>query len=277
MKSIYMLMHERKSNVLELVTTVASALRGSGIQVAVEPWLYGQMGDSGLFCGDTPQGAEAIVSVGGDGTLLRANALAIKLNLPVFGINVGRVGFLTEIELDELEEACLKLANDAFFIEERMMLEANIAGRTALALNDVVLSRGGYSRLISLSARVGDELIGQFIADGMIVSTPTGSTGYSLSAGGPIVCPTVECMLITPVCAHSLQHRPVVTSADQVVSIQLDSDLEAVVSVDGQGPFPLSGGQILTVARAGQSARFIRLEPGRFFNKIRIKLSEWSC
>ena len=277
MKSIYMLMHERKANALELVTVVAQAMHHADIQVAVEPWVYEKMGECSLFSGCSTEGAEAIVSVGGDGTLLRANAMAIELNLPVFGINVGRVGFLTEIELDQLEQACKKLACDDYFIEERMMLEANIAGRRALALNDVVLSRGGYSRLISLSACVGKEQIGQFIADGMIVATPTGSTGYSLSAGGPIVCPLVECMLITPVCAHSLQHRPVVTPPDQMVSIQLDSNLEAVVSVDGQGPYPLSGGQVLTVRRSDVRAKFIRLEPGQFFNKIRIKLSEWSC
>lgn len=277
MKSIYMLMHERKENYAELAGRVASAMRGAGITVVAEPWLYEAMGERGLFAAGEPQNADAIVSVGGDGTLLRANALAMPCQLPVFGINVGRVGFLTEIELDELEEACEKLACDAYTIENRMILEAKVNGQKLLALNDVVISRGGYSRLISLNAYVGGELVGRYIADGMIVATSTGSTGYSLSAGGPIVCPNLECMLITPVCAHSLQHRPVVTSADQTITISLDGDLQAGVSVDGKGPFPLNGGESLSIVRSSQSARFIRLEPGNFFHKIRIKLSEWSC
>lgn len=277
MKSIYMLMHERKENYAELAARVAQAMRSAGIAVAAEPWLYQAMGESGLFTplelGDT----EAVVSVGGDGTLLRANALAMPYQLPVFGVNVGRVGFLTEVELDQLEDACHKLAQDSFTIENRMILETTVNGQRLLALNDVVISRGGYSRLISLNAYVDGELVGRYIADGLIVSTSTGSTGYSLSAGGPIVCPNLECMLITPVCAHSLQHRPVVTSADQTVTIHLDGELQAGVSVDGKGPFPLNGGESFSVVRSSQSARFIRLEPGNFFHKIRIKLSEWSC
>ena len=157
------------------------------------------------------------------------------------------------------------------------MLKIALDGRRSYALNDVVVSRGGYARLIGMDAFVDNDLVGHFIADGLIVSTPTGSTGYSLSAGGPIICPEVECMLLTPVCAHSLQHRPVITSAAQTVSIRLGDASQAMVSVDGQENFTLLAGQTLTVTRASRPARFIRLEPRSFFSTIRIKLSEWSC
>jgi len=141
----------------------------------------------------------------------------------------------------------------------------------------VVVSRGGYARLIGMDAYVDQDLVGHFIADGLIVSTPTGSTGYSLSAGGPIICPEVECMLLTPVCAHSLQHRPVITSATQTVSIRLTDDVRVMVSVDGQEAFMMHANETLTVTRASRPARFIRLENRSFFSTIRIKLSEWSC
>ena len=279
MKFVYMLMHDQKPNIEEIAATVAVKLHKAGIRASAEPWLYERMQQNGHqpFESNSPDGCEAILAVGGDGTLLRANTLAMQLNLPLLGINVGRVGFLAELEMDQLEKAFAKLADDDYTLQERMMLKILLDGRRSYALNDVVVSRGGYARLIGMDAFVDEDLVGHFIADGLIVSTPTGSTGYSLSAGGPIICPEVECMLLTPVCAHSLQHRPVVTSASQTVSIQLKDAAEAMVSVDGQEKFMLLAGQTLTVTRASRPARFIRLEPRSFFSTIRIKLSEWSC
>jgi len=279
MKSVYVIMHDQKPNIEEIAKIITGKLHRAGICASAEPWLYQRMENvaPGLFDGCDPENCEAILAVGGDGTLLRANTAAVKLDLPVLGINVGRVGFLAELEMDQLDEAFAKLAQNDFSIQERMMLKVTLGDESVFALNDVVVSRGGYARLIGMNASVNEDLIGSFIADGLIVSTPTGSTGYSLSAGGPIICPEVECMLLTPVCAHSLQHRPVITSADQTVSIQLDSGLDALVSVDGQETFHLRGSQLLTVSRSARRARFIRLRPGQFFHKIRVKLSEWSC
>ncbi len=279
MKSVYMLMHDQKPNIEEIAANVAGKLHSVGVRTSAEPWLYDRMERTGFqpFESSTPDDCEAILAVGGDGTLLRANTLSMQLDLPLLGINVGRVGFLAELEMDQLEKAFEKLANDDYTLQERMMLKISLDDRSSYALNDVVVSRGGYARLIGMDAFVDDDLVGHFMADGLIVSTPTGSTGYSLSAGGPIICPEVECMLITPVCAHSLQHRPVVTSASQTVAIRLTDAAQAMVSVDGQENFTLLAGQTLTVTRASRPARFIRLEPRSFFSTIRFKLSEWSC
>ncbi len=281
MKSVYMVMHQRKPNLAELARQIAAAFTRAGLAISAEPWLWERMGNEAgkLFDCKVPGCCEAIVSVGGDGTLLRANALSVQYDLPLLGINVGTVGFLAEVELEQLDAACARLHTGEYAIEERMMLQATLGETTVLALNDVVLSRGGYSRLIGVNAWVGDEPIGRYIADGLIVSTPTGSTGYSLSAGGPIVCPEVECMLLTPICAHSLQHRPVVTAATQRITVRLDRDhaQKAMVSVDGRKALELAGGQTLVVTRSERMARFIRLEPRSFFSMIRIKLSEWSC
>lgn len=279
MKNVYMLMHQRKPDTMMLAAEVTEAFQKSGISVSAEPWLWDRIGEKAnkLFARYEPSQCDAIVALGGDGTLLRANALALQVDLPVLGINIGRVGFLTEVELDHLDQACSLLAKDEYRVEERMMLEASVDGRMGLALNDIVVSRGGYSRLIGMDARVNGELVGHFVADGLIVSTPTGSTGYSLSAGGPLVCPEVECMLITPICAHSLQHRPVVTSAAQSISIVLTEERSAMISVDGREPIEFPGGHELLITRAKTPARFIRLEPRSFFSKIRVKLTEWSC
>lgn len=279
MKSVYVLMHDQKPNIEEIAVTVAEKLHKAGIRVCAEPWLFERMQHAGVQVFDSCEssGCEAILSVGGDGTLLRANSLSMQLDLPLLGVNIGRVGFLAELEMDQLEKAFEKLAGDEYTIQERMMLKLSLGDQTAYALNDVVVSRGGYARLIGMDAYVDQDLVGHFIADGLIVSTPTGSTGYSLSAGGPIICPEVECMLLTPVCAHSLQHRPVVTSASQTVVIRLTEAVQAMVSVDGQEIFTLHANQALTVTRASGPARFVRLEPRSFFSTIRIKLSEWSC
>lgn len=279
MKAVYILMHQRKPNVQAIAARLATAFHQAGISVSAETWLYEETshGGTALFDSCSMEACDAIVSVGGDGTLLRANALALEYDLPVLGINVGRVGFLTEVEMDELEAACQRLKCDDFAIENRMMLEIRSKDRVDLALNDVVISRGGYSRLIGIDAWVDQDPIGRFMADGLIVSTPTGSTGYSLSAGGPIVCPELECMLMTPICAHSLQHRPVVTSAGQAITIRLSDDVHAMVSVDGMEPYSFSPGEQITITRADRFARFIRLQPKSFFSKIRVKLSEWSC
>lgn len=278
MKAIYVLMHQRKPNARELAKNVVAALHGAGILAYAEPWLYALLaGEHDCFDGAECEACEAIMAVGGDGTLLRANSLALNFGLPVLGVNIGRVGFLTEIEMEQLDKAVEKLATGDYSIETRMMLCASVGEVSANAVNDVVISRGGYSRLIGVDAWVNDDQVGHYVGDGLIISTPTGSTGYSLSAGGPIICPDVSCMLLTPICAHSLQHRPVVTSADQVITIRLNDDVPAMVSIDGQEAIPFTQGQLLTITKAEQPARFIRLEPKSFFSKIRIKLSEWSC
>ena len=279
MKSVYVLMHDQKPNVDEIAALIAEKIHNAGMTAAAEPWLYQRFanGREQVFDNCSIDGCEAVLSVGGDGTLLRANTLAMGVGIPVLGINIGRVGFLAELEMDHLQDAFLKLAADEYSISERMMLKIQLGSQTAYALNDVVVSRGGYARLIGMNAYVDEDFVGRFLADGLIVSTPTGSTGYSLSAGGPIICPEVECMLLTPVCAHSLQHRPVVTSASQTVTIQLVDAAQAMVSVDGQECFTLLVDQQLKVTRAERAAQFVRLTPQSFFNTIRIKLSEWSC
>lgn len=280
MEALYVVIHQRKPNVDVLTRQLVAAMQAAGLHAYAEPWLWKQMGEESpsLFREGGPEQCEAVLSVGGDGTFLRGNAVATKHCLPILGINIGTVGFLAEMEWEQLNAACRMLRENQFDIHERMMLQAELEGRTWLALNDVVLSRGGYARLVGLSVSVNGEEVGPYIADGLIAATPTGSTGYSLSAGGPIVYPEVECIVLTPICAHSLQHRPVIAAPTQRVELRLahGHTQEVHGTVDGQDAFFLEDGQRLLITRAAQKARFIDMNARGFFSTIRIKLTEWS-
>jgi len=279
MLNVYLMMHQMRDDVDSLTKQVSGALRAEGLNVCLEPWLKKAMGDADP-CDAISFGMDVIVAVGGDGTLLRAAQTAIAYNVPLLGVNIGRIGFLVETELEYLTDACRRLHENDFTIETRMMLDVvREDGTVRTALNDVVISRGGYARLIAVKALVGEELIGRYIADGLIVSTPSGSTGYSLSAGGPIVCPEVECMILSPICPHSLQHRPVVANAAQPITIELDCAPEqtAQLDVDGQIVGTLAGRETVTIRRSNTVTKLIRFGAHTFFHRIRAKLTEWSC
>ena len=280
MKSIYLVIHHRKQNLEDVARLLVKALWDAGISVYAEPWLHKRLENCPDICLAEGEASlcEAVLSVGGDGTFLRANTTAVQYGLPILGVNLGTVGFLAEVEWEQLQTACQQLAQGDFHIHERMMLKAELDGKSWLALNDVVLSRGGYSRLIGVKAEVDGEEVGRYIADGLIISTPTGSTGYSLSAGGPIVHPAVECILLTPICAHSLQHRPVIAAPQHRIELSLDDTHAQSVqcAIDGQGCFVLTADKKLVVTRADQPARFIETKPRSFFTTIRCKLAEWT-
>ena len=281
MKRIFLITHQTKENTVELSRAIISAFARVGMEVVTEDWLFSRL-DKRLngLAEDRSAPFEAVVAVGGDGTLLRANQFALLNDVPLLGVNNGRLGFLTELEPEQIEAACARLLADDYEIDTRMMLSiAREDSAPYTALNDAVISRGGYARLIAVKAFVDGDLVGRYIADGLIVSTPTGSTGYSLSAGGPIVCPEVDCLIISPICAHSLQHRPVIAAPSKEIVIELDCQpaQEALLSVDGTMIGTLKQRERVTVTCAEQRARFIRLYPRAFFSLIRNKLSEWSC
>ena len=179
--------------------------------------------------------------------------------------------------MSELEQVFQKLKNDEFFYEDRMVLQARIGDRIELALNDVVVNRGDYSKSIDLDVAVENEEVGRFIADGYIVSTPTGSTGYSLSAGGPIVAPDIDCILMTPVCAHSLQNRPLVISPRKTVSIAMHGQnmYKAAVSCDGRTPIFVGCTDVIRITQAEEKVRFIRFRPLQFLSLVKNKLNDW--
>ncbi|MGQ9824438.1 MAG: NAD(+)/NADH kinase, partial [Desulfotomaculales bacterium] len=224
--------------------------------------------------------ADCLVVVGGDGTLLGSARKAAPQGIPILGVNIGRIGFLTEIDAPDLFSALDRLLAGEYRIDARMMLEARVYRQgkcieQSIALNDAVVTKGAFARLIFLETFVGDEYVATYPADGLIVATPTGSTAYSLSAGGPLVSPEVDLMLVTPICPHSLWARPLVIKADRKVRINVNSQKEEVMlTMDGQHGFRLEERDVVVVTRSSFQARFIRIKNKSFYYLLRKKLGE---
>lgn len=277
MRSVALVVPASRADAVKQAERASDLLQSCGVQVLTEEETLPLLPGARLL--DRKSGADAFISLGGDGTLLRCAQYAAACDAPLLGINMGRLGFLAETEPDILEEALAMLLRGAYQVEERAMLRVRTSdGRQHDAMNDVVISRGGYARLITMRVLVDGEEVGSYHADGLIIATPTGSTGYSLSAGGPIISPQVDCAIITPVCAHSLQHRPVVVPGGAAIAVCLDADEEVAASlqVDGQSCAALQQGAQVEISRAPRCVRLVRLKEGHFFALVRHKLVEWS-
>ena len=218
------------------------------------------------------------LTLGGDGTLLSTARKIAPYGIPLCGINMGQLGFLTEVELPELSVALDKLIAGAYTTENHVMLEAIVCrGKKTIyvssALNDVVVTRGGCSRMIRLNLYINHALTANYSADGLIISTPTGSTGYSLSAGGPIIKPSLNVLLITPICPHTLNSRSLVVADTEEMLIKLQSVSDDIVlTLDGQTIYKLLTGDQITVRRSGFSARFVKFNDQNYYGKLHSKL-----
>lgn len=223
-------------------------------------------------------GADMLICFGGDGTILHAARDAYPWDIPILGVNMGSVGFMAELEHGELEKLA-QIGTGKYATELRMMLDVAVRrGREVLrrdvALNDAVITKGAVARVIDLAVRADGIRIYDYSGDGVILSTPTGSTAYSMSAGGPIVEPTAENILVTPICAHSLQAKPLVMGRDRLVSVRLGRTARktAYLSVDGGRAFKLSGGDVVEVRRSQKYTRLVRLTAHSFYENINQKL-----
>ncbi|MDU4960430.1 MAG: NAD(+)/NADH kinase [Sporomusaceae bacterium] len=218
------------------------------------------------------------ITLGGDGTILHVARELAAAQIPVCGINMGNLGFLTAAELSELQPALEKLSRGDYLVEARMMLTASVRREgkiifSATALNDVVLTNSASPRLIRLNVYVDDELIAAYPADGFILSTPTGATGYSLSAGGPVVSPQTEAVILTPICPHTLYSRSLVVSRRERIEVRPQSAEETVaLTIDGKSDFALRYGDILQVTEAPQKAQLVRFSDKSYYQTLRRKL-----
>jgi NAD+ kinase len=225
--------------------------------------------------------ADLIAVLGGDGTLLSmADAIgAAGSGVPILGVNFGSLGFLTEVTLPELYPALDAAVSGRAPIEERMMLRSTTTrahgeASDSIAVNDVVITKAARSRMIDLSVSVGDEFVTRVKADGLIVATPTGSTAYNLAAGGPIVQPTLDALILTPIAPHTLTNRPIVIPAGSAVRVQphIDDRDELYVTFDGQAGFQLAAGDEVRICRAERPMRLIRPSTRSYFEVLRQKL-----
>lgn len=223
---------------------------------------------------------DALLVFGGDGTMLRVARVVAGHGVAILGVNVGHLGFLTSVAPSQLDETLALLQQGRFSIDERAMLEATVQRASHVsvetALNDLVLSRGATSRLIELEVSVNDELVTRYRCDGLIVSSPTGSTAYSLSAGGSVVSPDAEVLVLTPICPHTLSIRPLVIPMSATVQVRLRSPrLAAQLAIDGQQQFELAQDDSVTIRRSSLAVRLLRPAQGSFFATLRQKFA-WS-
>ena len=226
---------------------------------------------------ELPGHVDLLLVLGGDGTLLSMARLVGDLGVPILGVNLGGLGFLTALTVDELFpalEACLR---GEMVIEERMMLSAAVVRQGErlteyVALNDVVITKSAMSRIINLEVAVEGELATAYRADGLIVSTPTGSTAYCLSAGGPIVFPTMDAVVLTPICSHTLTNRPIVLPGGVAIEVTLLSDQDVALTLDGQVSLALKRSDIVEIRPATARIRLLRPPQKHFFSVLRTKL-----
>ena len=272
-----LMVHGRREDAVAYAKRAAAFLQGAGVSITAEDDAAAYLG-ANVIPFSQAHGADVIITLGGDGTLLRGAQYALRWDAALLGVNLGRVGFLAEIEPEMLEAALTAVIDGQFRTENRPVLEVRSGGQTWYGLNDVVVSRGGFSRLITIDALVDGDSTGRYVADVLIVATPSGSTGYCLSAGGPVVSPKVDCMIITPICAHTLQHRPCVVHGGAHIRLSLRPDdvQSASLEVDGQTCAELTAGMSVDVRKDERALRLIRMREGRFFQLVRDKLTEWT-
>ncbi len=229
-----------------------------------------------------PEDADCVIALGGDGTLLQASRDLVDTSLPLLGVNMGTLGYLAEIEHTGLKDALDRLIDDDFSIEERMMLQGTVRQSSKrimddIALNDIVISRRGKLRVVDFNIYVDDAFLCSYRADGIIVSTPTGSTGYSLSAGGPIVSPDASLILLTAIAPHTLVSRTIVLPDDVKVCIEIGSmrdvpEGRAEAVFDGDTGITLEHGSRVIISRASKTTRFIKMYQTSFVTNLREKL-----
>jgi NAD+ kinase len=274
MRTVAFYVNLHRPRAIEVAHAAAAIARDLGLHVATADEQAAALGIGSP--GASLAEADLVVTLGGDGTLLRGVRLAVPLDVPIYGVNTGRLGFLTEI--DDHDDVLHELRNvfaGNFRIEERSALEAVVNGRTFLALNDVVVRRGANARMAPFGLSLDGESVAHIPSDGVIVATPTGSTAYFLSAGGPIISPGVDAIGIAALMPHTLFARPLIVPTNSVVAITIDSEsTRANLDVDGTHAADLGPGETVTVQRAPRPVKFARTRHDGFFLRLEEKL-QW--
>ena len=266
-----------------LVRRVATALEGQGKAVLADA-ATARLADLSVEAypdvASAAASADLLLVFGGDGTMLGAARAVAGLPVPILGINIGGLGFLTDVPSAKVIDELPRIWSRDFIVEERCILEcsASVGAETItqIALNDFVISRGATSRLIELAVSIDGEYLTNFRADGLIVCSPTGSTAYSLAAGGAIVSPSADVLTITPICPHTLSNRSVIVAMNSQIEVEVVSQkVDIALTADGQVQIPLLTGSKISIRRSSKSIRLLRLSGSSFFRTLRSKLN-WS-
>ncbi|MEQ1668441.1 MAG: NAD kinase [Sulfuriferula sp.] len=259
---------------------LADYLRGLGYEVLIAHNTADQLGLLNQSTAElTEIGARADLAVvlGGDGTMLSIARMLVAHDIPLVGVNQGRLGFLTDVPAETMQESLIAILAGNYVAEQRLLLNTQIlrGGEVlfnACAFNDVVVSKGGMGRLIEFEAVIDGEFVYSQRSDGLVIATPTGSTAYALSAGGPILHPTLEAFVLVPICAHTLAARPIVVNSHSVVELQLKHADDASVHFDGQRQFDIQVGDIVRISRAPKAIRLLHPKAYSYYSTLREKL-----
>lgn len=252
-------------------------LRGQGLEVFLELESAAALQEAGYPRSEIPSLADMVVVLGGDGTMLGAARLVCEKGVPLLGVNLGGLGFITEVYREELYGAMEKILEGQCPSEDRMMLAALIMRQGEkiaeyTALNDVVINKGALARIIELETYIDGRFVTEFRADGLIVSTPTGSTAYCLSAGGPILYPTLHSIVLTPICPHTLTNRPIVLADDAKISVTLKAGTDVFLTMDGQVGFSLRQNDTVEIKKSPYKTTFLMPCGRDYFQVLRTKL-----
>ena len=272
-RNVGIIAKKQEQRVRRVMNEIVQWLRSRNVEVVVEP----ETEDASADFISTDM--DAIIVLGGDGTLLRAARLVGELGVPIVGINLGSLGFLTEVRVDERTAALEAMLDGRYGIEERGMLQIEVSRDGSalsryLALNDAVINKGALSRLIELEIRIGEQPAIFTRSDGLIISTPTGSTAYSLAAGGPIMYPTLEAIVVSSICPHSLTNRPLVMPDRQELQVRLMRGRDVMLTVDGQVGMSLRPNDCIKLCRAETPLKLLLPFRKRFFDILSEKL-QW--
>lgn len=282
MTTIGMFIKETDPKVVKLSKDLIKKLSEKGLKVLLIKEQAKALGKPALAISDPKElkKADFALSVGGDGTMLRSARMFSHHDVPILGINLGRRGFLTEIKLEELFSVLPRLISGDYFLDQRMMLEAEVkrAGKKAaasIALNDIVIGKNGLARIIRMEAYHNNKLVTTYAVDGLVIATPTGSTGHNLSAGGPILDSSLSSVILTAICSLSISNRSTVVDGNGTIKVkisQVPRGMEATVTIDGQFIVPLEQGDEVIIRKAPHTTRFIRLNKYNFFSVLKEKL-----
>jgi NAD+ kinase len=279
MKKIGLIFKWRDERVPGIVNDIVPWLQSRGVEVYLDEEIAGKypVRTHVVAINELAGKVDVLGVFGGDGTLLHAARFVGSKGVPILGINLGSLGFLTKFKIEEMHSAFEDLLSGRYQVQDRMLLDVEVqkGGETAaryLALNDAVINKGALARIIDLEISVNEQPVLLTRADGLIISTPTGSTAYSLAAGGPILYPTLEAILIVPICPHTLTNRPLVIPNNDVVHVSLSRGNDVMLTLDGQVGMPLQEQDCLKISRAETSLRLVLPSGGTFFDLLREKL-----
>ncbi len=276
MRHLGLLRHPKKPESIELAEHMGDWLTERGYTVWTgsawdEPEALAHVGDQ-----------DVLVTLGGDGTMLRAARIGSKWGVPILGVKLGKVSFLADVQPDDWQGPFERMLAGDYWLEERMLLDISVVrggeppvNHSYLALNDVVISRGGLARIVTVQTWVDESYLTTYRADGVIVSTPTGCTGYALAAGGPILPPELKNILLLPICPHLSMDRPIVLAQGATVSLQAQADYAPIVTVDGQFEIALAEGDRVEVRASPHACNFVHMQDRAYFYRTLMERLRW--